>query len=107
MKVVPRADSFIQANYMKIMENFIQKEMNIKYNVDEHRERRENLITETNRIWILTWFKFITGGIGTYSKLEFRKREICFAKIFIVISVHSRDRLLFYVFGWRRLKIDF
>jgi hypothetical protein len=81
--------------------------MNIKYNVDEHRERRENLITETNRIWILTWFKFITGGIGTYSKLEFRKREICFAKIFIVISVHSRDRLLFYVFGWRRLKIDF
>jgi hypothetical protein len=50
VKVVPRADSFIQANYMKIMENFIQKEMNIKYNVDEHRERRENLITETNRI---------------------------------------------------------
>jgi hypothetical protein len=33
-----------------------------KYNVDEHRERRKNLITETNIIWILSWFKFITGG---------------------------------------------
>jgi hypothetical protein len=49
VKVAPRADSFIQANYMKIKENFIQKGMN-KYNVDEHRERRKNLITETNKI---------------------------------------------------------
>ncbi len=46
---------------MKIKENFIKKGTN-KYNVDEHRERREHLTTETNRIEILTWFKFITGG---------------------------------------------